>query len=54
MQAGRKTMHRKGSTPELKGQYLLTSEDDPTTSQDDCCTTLEAIGRHMHWKGDGA
>ena len=39
-------------TPELKGQYFLTVEDHPTTSQDHWCATLEVIGRHVHSKGD--
>ena len=37
----------KGSMSELKGHYFLITEDDPTTIQDHCRTTLDAIGRHM-------
>ena len=44
----------KGSIPELKGHYFLTTEDDPNTSQDHYRTSMEAIGRYMYRKAEGS
>ena len=41
----------KGSIPELKGHYFITSEDDTTTSQYHFREKIEAIGRCMCPKG---